>query len=71
MVHARTRFKTCIPKAKTVLKAVIVIDRDKSPLSRYEYMLLAPPPGQHPATNIPRATADISIWTDLATANAI
>lgn len=60
-----------LPKARNVLNAVIVIDSDKSPLSRYEYMLLAPPPGQHPATNIPRETAAISIRTVLATANAI
>ena len=59
-----------LPIAAMVLIVVIVIDKDRSPFSRYEYMLLPPPPGQHPATKIPRDTVDCSV-TSFPTVNAI
>ena len=52
-----------------MLIVVMVIDRDRSPLRRYEYMLLCPPPGQHPATKIPRDTV-VSSVTVFPIANA-
>ena len=50
---------------------VMVIESDRSPSNKCEYMLLTPPPGHTPDMNKPRATAWSLGTTNLAVAKAI